>query len=104
MLLSVVKGGMVHGCLVRMFSGAGRVNEAASVDCVPYTTPWRWCAGLCDELGFVGHFLPDRWWERGLARFVRAPVAVQAAVAVATLHLAQKAAESGAAPFIYFQF
>ena len=55
-------------------------------------------------LGFVGHFLPDRWWERGLARFVRAPVAVQAAVAVATLHLAQKAAESGAAPFIYFQF
>ncbi|MEQ9325064.1 MAG: MBOAT family O-acyltransferase, partial [Polyangiaceae bacterium] len=55
-------------------------------------------------LGFVGHFLPDRWWERGLERFVRAPAAVQAALAVATLHLAQKAAESGAAPFIYFQF
>ncbi|HHH27236.1 MAG TPA: MBOAT family protein [Polyangiaceae bacterium] len=55
-------------------------------------------------VGFIGHFLPDRWWERGLRAFVRAPVALQAAAAVATLHLAQKAAESGAAPFIYFQF
>lgn len=55
-------------------------------------------------LGFGTHLLPDRWWERGLRSFVRAPVAVQAAAAVATLHLAQKAAESGAAPFIYFQF
>jgi len=55
-------------------------------------------------LGFAGHFLPDGWWDRGLRSFVRAPVAVQAAAAIATLHLAQQAAQSGAAPFIYFQF
>lgn len=55
-------------------------------------------------LGFVTHFFPQRWWDRVLRAFVRAPAVLQAAAAVATLHLAQLAAESGAAPFIYFQF
>jgi D-alanyl-lipoteichoic acid acyltransferase DltB (MBOAT superfamily) len=55
-------------------------------------------------LGFVGHFLPERWWERLLREFVRAPAPLQAAAAIATLYLARVAAESGAAPFIYFQF
>jgi alginate O-acetyltransferase complex protein AlgI len=54
--------------------------------------------------GAITQFFPEGWWDKTQALFVRAPALLQASAAIATLHLAQKAAESGAAPFIYFQF
>ena len=54
--------------------------------------------------GYALHFAPRNLHSRIAVSFVRAPSAAQAAATIIVLYAVQRIAESGAAPFIYFQF
>jgi D-alanyl-lipoteichoic acid acyltransferase DltB (MBOAT superfamily) len=55
-------------------------------------------------IGLAAHYVPKRWYDRGLDLYVRAPFAAQAAALVALVWSLRYVAATGAAPFIYNQF
>ena len=55
-------------------------------------------------IGWVGHYLPEKWYEASLNLYVRAPFYAQAAALAALVAGLQYVAATGAAPFIYNRF
>ena len=55
-------------------------------------------------IGFLFHYLPDKWYEFSLNLYVKAPFYAQAAALMALVIGIQNVAQTGAAPFIYTKF
>lgn len=55
-------------------------------------------------LGYLLHFLPDKWEERCRQGVVKMPFAMQALLVAATVFLVMQIKSSDIQPFIYFQF
>jgi D-alanyl-lipoteichoic acid acyltransferase DltB (MBOAT superfamily) len=55
-------------------------------------------------IGWIGHYLPEKWYEASLNLYVRAPFYAQAAALAALVAGLQYVAATGAAPFIYNRF
>jgi D-alanyl-lipoteichoic acid acyltransferase DltB (MBOAT superfamily) len=55
-------------------------------------------------IGLVTHFLPESWYQRGQATFVRAPSWAQGLGLVAVAFLLSRMSSREAVPFVYFQF
>jgi alginate O-acetyltransferase complex protein AlgI len=52
----------------------------------------------------AAHFVPDRWYTRGLELYCQFPYYAQAAVIAALAVAIRYVAGSGSAPFIYSRF
>lgn len=55
-------------------------------------------------LGLLGHFMPERAFERAREGFVRMPALAQGALLFGCMLLLRKMAQADAVPFVYFQF
>lgn len=55
-------------------------------------------------IGWLGHYLPKRWYEASLNLYMKAPFYAQAAALAALVFSLRYVAATGAAPFIYNQF
>jgi D-alanyl-lipoteichoic acid acyltransferase DltB (MBOAT superfamily) len=55
-------------------------------------------------IGVLAHYTPNRWYERSLNLYVKAPFYAQAAALVALVWSLRYVVTTGAAPFIYNQF
>ena len=55
-------------------------------------------------LGFVTHFLPDRWQEAIIGALKRSNVVVYAVLITAVIYIVIQVKSSTIQPFIYFQF
>ncbi|HLH39228.1 MAG TPA: MBOAT family O-acyltransferase [Bryobacteraceae bacterium] len=60
--------------------------------------------GLILAIAILAHYVPKRWYDYGLALFVRAPFYAQAAALALLVVGLQYVAQTGATPFIYNRF
>ena len=65
---------------------------------------YPWQIGLIMILGFVTHFLPERWLERFEGGWCRSPGVLQGAVIALAIVLFFALRPPGLTPFVYFQF
>lgn len=92
----------------RTFEGVGEMLQAIFTRFQPqvfvqWVEGYRMVAVLM-LLGFVLHWLPDRWQTTCERTVVRMPLLLQAVVIVATVYLVIQVKSSEIQPFIYFQF
>jgi D-alanyl-lipoteichoic acid acyltransferase DltB (MBOAT superfamily) len=78
--------------IARIFAGAGGLTNLAPT------------VGLALAAGYAVHLSPQRWKERGVTLFARAPILVQALILVGIVWALREVATSQVVPFIYFQF
>ncbi len=64
--------------------------------------PWQ--IGLIMVLGYLTHFMPDRWLERTERGWINCPAALQGAVLTIAMLLFFALRPPGLVPFVYFQF
>ena len=63
-----------------------------------------WAVALLMAVGYVLHFLPQRWSEQTQHFVTRSPLVLQALYLVALIFLVIQVKSSDVQPFIYFQF
>ena len=90
------------------FSGAMAMLRQIFTDFHPELFP-QWLAGygkvcLLMVLGFVLHFLPDRWEQAALQKTTALPLVGKAVLLVILIYVVIQMKSADIQPFIYFQF
>ena len=90
------------------FSGAVAMLRQIFTDFHPELLP-QWLAGygevcLLMGIGFVLHFLPDRWEQAAIQKTTALPLVGKAALLVLLIYVVIQMKSADIQPFIYFQF